>query len=195
MSANLVLTWRLFINKRMVFWPLAVIPLAYQFYTPMYLCHNLVSCKSIAKNCSICATWGKIFIWELSATKSSPSATKSLMLRISDHLKNNINIHINAPIIPYSHRQYKILARGQKSFITNKLNNKGLLGVQFSFFSWQYREGNLCRRFYFWALMIIKGYQRNVLMSGWLVQRCIIMNKNIGESEEISEEPDSTQLR
>ena len=37
MTANLVLTWRIFINKRMVFWPAAVIPLAYYAYVPIFL--------------------------------------------------------------------------------------------------------------------------------------------------------------
>lgn len=37
MAANLVYSWRIFVNKRMVFWPAAIIPVAYYMITPVYL--------------------------------------------------------------------------------------------------------------------------------------------------------------
>ena len=37
MAANLVLTWRIFVNKRMIFWPAAIIPAAYYLITPVYI--------------------------------------------------------------------------------------------------------------------------------------------------------------
>lgn len=37
MIANSVFIWRVFINKRIVYWPIAIIPVAYFFIQPVYL--------------------------------------------------------------------------------------------------------------------------------------------------------------
>lgn len=36
MIANLVLSWRIYIRKSMVYWPLAIVPVAYYFISPVY---------------------------------------------------------------------------------------------------------------------------------------------------------------
>lgn len=55
--ANVILSWRIYVNKAMVYWPLAIIPASYPFISPMYppLSHSLLQKhnKKIFDMCNI----------------------------------------------------------------------------------------------------------------------------------------------
>lgn len=89
MFSNLFLTWRIFVNKKMVFWPLALIPVSYVFISPMYLFPDIVSSRSTAKKYSICVILVNNIISAEEETKCLDSVMASSMLRISDWHHHN----------------------------------------------------------------------------------------------------------
>lgn len=85
MAANAVFIWRVFVRKNMVYWPVAVIPVAYYFISSQYKYYLYVDCcKNTVKNYLTCATWANNIILGKKETKYWGNATKFLMFKTFD---------------------------------------------------------------------------------------------------------------
>lgn len=82
--ANVILSWRIYVNKAMVLWPLATVPLSYMFISPVYKNRDIVYSRSTTKNSSICVTLERSFIWVPKGMKCLKNATVSLIAKTSD---------------------------------------------------------------------------------------------------------------
>ena len=84
--ANVLISWRIYVNKAMVYWPLWTVPVNYYLLAPVYTLNHLVCCRNITRNCSTCAIWGRSSIWEPNGMRYSGNATAYSTARISDQL-------------------------------------------------------------------------------------------------------------
>lgn len=89
---NILTSWRIFVNKRMVWWPLITAPVHYLWISPMYFLLTLVYCRSIARRYLICAISDRSSIWVSSVMRYFASAIASLIGRTFE-TSDRLSIH------------------------------------------------------------------------------------------------------